>query len=325
MSSPNSPAVSGRFGAAFLRLIFQEVEEMQGEVLINDWKVALEGDKFDPKLGIGRLLIGSYGLPACLIWIHVDEIFLNGPTREKCTSPLKKILELTVLVGRICHPTKLKPPTQIHNFCGFLYDSVGTPKLRIPDNKVARTLDFLYFLVRGSRLVICGLALAVVVGTLKSLVLATPNAIGASFLHHLYQNIHNETLENFDDIHDLYHSGLALGALAQAYFSWWEQALASGLRGQVQPRDLCTLGIAWGDGSGSGSGGTFEWVDSGKGFLPKMEAWMGAWNSSIHSFTSNWRELQTVVETLKREYVVFNKLRGRVVFYFTYNEVTYNM
>jgi hypothetical protein len=38
MGSSNSPVVSGRFGAAFLRLIFQEVEEMQGEVFSNDWK-----------------------------------------------------------------------------------------------------------------------------------------------------------------------------------------------------------------------------------------------------------------------------------------------
>jgi hypothetical protein len=30
--------------------------------------------------------------------------------------------------------------------------------------------------------------------------------------------------------------------------------------------------------------------------------------------TSNWRELITVVETLKREEVVLNKLRGRMVF-----------
>jgi hypothetical protein len=112
-----------------------------------------------------------------------------------------------------------------------------------------------------------------------------------------------------------------LGALAQAYFSWWEQALTSGLREQVQPRDFCTLGVAWGDGSGRG--GTFEWVDSGNGSLPKMEASMGAWNGTVHSFTSNWRELRTVVETLKREKVVFNKLRGRMFFYFTDNEVTY--
>jgi hypothetical protein len=233
------------------------------------------------------------------------------------------MLDLTVLVGLMCHPTKLKPPAQIQKFCGFLYDSVGTPKLRIPDNKVVRALALLYFVIRGSRTVICRLALAVVVVTLQSLVSATPKAIGASFLHRVYRNIHNETLDNFDDIHDFYHSGLALGALAQANFSWWEQAFTSGIREQVQPRDFCTLGVAWGDWSGSG--GTFEWAESGKGVLPNMEAWMGAWNGDIHSFTSNWRKLRTVVETLKGEEVIFKKLRGRMVFYFTENEVTYNI
>jgi hypothetical protein len=106
MGSSNSPAVSGRFGAAFLRLICQEVEveEMQGEVLINDWRVALECSGFDPKLGIGRVLIGSDGPPVCLILIHADGIFLHGPTRAKCTSALKKILDLTVIVGLISHP-----------------------------------------------------------------------------------------------------------------------------------------------------------------------------------------------------------------------------
>jgi hypothetical protein len=103
MGSSNSPAVSGRFGAAFLRLICQKVEVMQGEVLINDWKVALEGSGFDPKIGIGRVLTGSDGLPVCLIWIHVHDIFLHGPTGAKCIFALKKILDLTVLVGLICH------------------------------------------------------------------------------------------------------------------------------------------------------------------------------------------------------------------------------
>jgi hypothetical protein len=89
---------------------------------------------------------------------------------------------------------------------------VGTPKLIIPDNKVVRALDLLEFLMRGSRTVLCCLALDVVVGTLQSLVSATPDAIGASSLHHVYRNIHNDTLENFDDIHDCYHSVLELGA-----------------------------------------------------------------------------------------------------------------
>jgi hypothetical protein len=132
---------------------------------------------------------------------------------------LEKILDLTVLVGLICHPNKLKPPAHIQNFCGFLYDSVGTHKLRIPENKVVRDLDLLDLLVRGSKTVICCLALVVVLETLQSMVPATPNASGASFLNHVYRNIHNKTLDFFNDIHDFYHSGFALGSLAQAYFS----------------------------------------------------------------------------------------------------------
>jgi hypothetical protein len=103
--------------------------------------------------------------------------------------------------------------------------------------------------------------------------------------------------------------------------------LTIGLREQVQPRDFCNLGVAWGDSSGIGigSGGTVEWVDSVKGILPNMEAWMGAWNGAVNSFTSNWSDIRTELDTLKREEVVFNKLRGRMVFYFTDNEVTYNI
>jgi hypothetical protein len=158
---------------------------MQGEVLINDWKVALEGSRFYPQLGINRVLIGSDGLLVCLIRIHADDSFLHGPTRAKCTSALKNILDLTVLVGLICHPTKIKPPAQIQIFCGFLYDSEGTPKLRIPDNKVVRALALLEFLMRGSRSIICHVDLAAVVGTLQYLVPSTPNTIGASFIHHI--------------------------------------------------------------------------------------------------------------------------------------------
>jgi hypothetical protein len=80
-----------------------------------------------------------------------------------------------------------------------------------------------------------------------------------------------------------------------------------------------------GSGSGSESGGTFEWVGSGNGALPKMEAWMGACNGTVQRFTSNWRDIRTVVETLKREEVVFNKLRDRMVLYFMDNEFTYNI
>jgi hypothetical protein len=150
-----------------------------------------------------------------------------------------------VLVGLICHPAKLKPPAQIQIFCGFLYDSEGTPKLRIPDNKVVMALALLEFLMRGSRKILCRLALTVVGGTLQYLVPATHNAIGASFLHHVYRNIHNETL----DIQHFYHSGLTLGALALSDFSWWEEALTIGIRENSSPEILyfrgCMGGWKW--------------------------------------------------------------------------------
>jgi hypothetical protein len=153
----------------------------------------------------------------------VGVIFLHGPTCAKCTSTLKKILDLAVDVGLICHPTKLKSPAQAQKICGFRYDSESTPELRIPDNKVRRALAPFGFLVRGSRTLISHLAVAVVVGTLQYFVPATHNAIGASLLYHVYRNIHDEILENFDNIQDFYHSGLDLGALAEVDFNWWEK------------------------------------------------------------------------------------------------------
>jgi hypothetical protein len=121
---------------------------MRGEVLINDWKVALEDSGFDPKLGIGRVLIGSDGFPVFFIWIHVDEIFLHGLTHAKCTSALKKILDFMVLVFLIFHPTKLKPPAQIHIFCWFLYDS---ELLLMPLGNLSYTMFTRIFIMRPLR------------------------------------------------------------------------------------------------------------------------------------------------------------------------------
>ena len=57
----------------------------------------------------------------------------------------------------------------------------------------------------------------------------------------------------------------------------------------------------WGDGSGTGTRGTsktFEDFDDFK--LPPMETWIGTWATHVHHFSSNWRELQTLVWSLER-------------------------
>jgi hypothetical protein len=96
-------------------------------------------------------------------------------------------------------------------------------------------VTLLDFLLRGSHDVLYRLTLAVVVGTIQSLVPANPNVIGASFLYLVYRNIHNDPLENFQSIRDFYHSGLDLGKFTEADFNWRRKYLKAGLIEQVQP------------------------------------------------------------------------------------------
>ena len=56
--------------------------------------------------------------------------------------------------------------------------------------------------------------------------------------------------------------------------------------------------------------------------ITDMECWMGTWAAHVHHFSSNWRELRTLLATLQR---VSNKdsIQGCTFFYFTDNLVTY--
>jgi hypothetical protein len=64
---------------------------------------------------------------------------------------------------------------------------------------------------------------------------------------------------------------------------------ATGVSGQSG-----TLVTTWGDGSGTGAGGTMEIIN---GIEPEpMLTWMGTWSPSVQSFSSNWRELRTLYQ-----------------------------
>jgi hypothetical protein len=75
--------------------------------------------------------------------------------------------------------------------------------------------------------------------------------------------------------------------------------------------------VAGGDGSGSGTGGTFEWVAPDSGPSPAMCTWMGIWSPSVHHFSSNWRELQTLTAMLSPEEQGMGNLHNVHLFYFT--------
>eukprot|EP00957_Ditylum_brightwellii_P142887 10887551-Ditylum_brightwellii.AAC.1 len=57
----------------------------------------------------------------------------------------------------------------------------------------------------------------------------------------------------------------------------------------------------WGDGSSTGTGGTFRLISSVEPAQSDKEWWMGVWTQHTLSSLSNWKELQTLVETLEQE------------------------
>jgi hypothetical protein len=61
---------------------------------------------------------------------------MNGPTKEKPMVGLKAFLNKAVDVGMLCHPAKLKDPTQSVKYMGLIFDTATKPKLVIvPEDK----------------------------------------------------------------------------------------------------------------------------------------------------------------------------------------------
>jgi hypothetical protein len=321
MGSANSPAIACRLGNSGLRLLRSESKHFQGTATENSWRQSFGGTIYHPTLGHGRVLIGADGLPAALLFAHVDDYFIHGPTLRKTCLAFNDFMDLSVRLGIICQESKTRPPSQRQKFCGFLYDTTGVPTLLIPPEKVSRAVASIAYLRAGANTgKLARLTLAVVIGRLQSLVDATPQLIGNSYLRRLYDELH--ALESRGDDGRLnYFSVIQLSNAAWLDLEWWTDFLAinsgaTGVSGQSG-----TLVSTWEDGSGTGAGGTLETHQPGKPIAP-MRIWMGTWAPEIHHFSSNWRELRTLFQTLWRERDR-QRLQDTTVFYFTDNLVSY--
>ena len=82
--------------------------------------------------------------------------------------------------------------------------------------------------------------------------------------------------------------------------------------------------MKWGDGSGTGTGGTTEFYDvvPQEDQSPTMELWMGTWGLKAKLKSSNWKEARTCLEALRQERGT-DRLKGKLVFYVTDNLVSY--
>jgi hypothetical protein len=85
MGGANSPAVAGRIGGSLIRLCRENYPTLfDGVGRTNTWYDKFQTGVFNPKLGHGFILEGEDdGLPAVLIFVHMDDYFLHGPTCEK--------------------------------------------------------------------------------------------------------------------------------------------------------------------------------------------------------------------------------------------------
>jgi hypothetical protein len=321
MGSANSPAIACRLGNSGLRLLRTESELFQGTPTENSWRNPFGGEVYHAVFGHGRFLMGADGLPAAILFAHVDDYLVHGPTHRKTCLAFNAFMDHSVRLGIICQETKTRPPSQQQKFCGFLYDTTNTPRLLIPPDKVSKAIASIHYLQAGASTGrLARLTLAVVIGRLQALVDATPRQIGNSYLRRLYDELHDMTAPRTDG-HLCYYSVVSLSPAAWLDLGWWVDFLtinpgASGVSGQSG-----TLVSTWGDGSGTGAGGTLEIHHPGTAAVP-LSTWMGTWAPEVHHFSSNWRELRTLYQTLLSERGN-NSLRHSTVFYFTDNLVSY--
>jgi len=325
MGSASSPGLAGRYGASLLRQVREREAVFQGVLQDNGWRSFLEKKPFEAHKGVGLVLMGADGLPAAIMWIHVDDIAIHAPTKSKCFKAVNSFMDAALRVGLICQPCKTRPPAQIQKYCGFIYDTTGVPCLCIPQDKIDRSIASIRFLRSGAATVrLSRLTLSVVVGLLQSLVVATPYNVGQTYLRRLYDRLHDT-----DGVPDdatgagFYYTVVNLSVDEWLDLEWWETALQLSPRQYARSRHQSIVGVTWGDGSGTGTGGTLQIVPTG-GEAMAVEAWMGVWQPRVFHFTSNWKELRTLLHTLEREIEAgTGRLHGCTVFYFTDNIVTY--
>jgi hypothetical protein len=160
------------------------------------------------------------------------------------------------------------------------------------------------------------LSLAVVVGVLESLVEATPTRIGHTYLRSLQETLHPV---GWDGKELPYYSFARLTDVNMEDLTFWLWLLRTNKGRWARSTRAGTLIPAFGDGSGTGTGGTVQYTEE-----EPLEMWMGIWSARVYHFSSNWKELRTLLATLERAAELRRTdIRGVTFFYFTDNTTTY--
>ena len=247
MGGGNSPAIACRLSNSAIRQLRSTSKAFAGKVVENTWRRSLEGQKYHPEWGHGRVRIGEDGIPACLIWGMVDDFKVHGATKRKCDEGFSAFMDLTVRLGFICQKTKTCPPDQKQKLCGLIYNTEAVPRIILPECKVSRALATLEYVIRqNSRGQLSRLSVAVMGGLLQSLVDATPARQGQTYLRRLYDEIHNVpgVLGKA-----LYYTEISLSMSVLEDLEWWISFLTENPGNESRCGKAGKLAVTFGDGS----------------------------------------------------------------------------
>jgi hypothetical protein len=316
MGAGNSPAIACRIGQGFLRMLRSDHALFQGLARDNCWWTGFRATgEYDPAHGYGYVLEGREGL-AVKIWGFVDDFLIHGPTRDSVVRATEFFLDAACRVGLMCHPRKCTPACQCVKYIGFLFDTVDIPCLRIPQSKRERALAIVdHLLFSPSEQVFSRLSLAVASGVLQSLVDATPSNLGATYLRQFHSTVRPDGLGQ----------GLApyltrttVPPTVRKELVWWQAFLESTRGRHGRLRNSATLVPNWGDGSGTGTGGTLGIPDQ------PLQMWQGQWHPVVFGFSSNWKEMATLLLTMRQlRTLAKRQIEGTTIFYFTDNSTVY--
>jgi hypothetical protein len=222
-------------------------------------------------------------------------------------------MDLAVKVGLLAHPLKLTPPSQEVKYTGFLWNMKAIPTLKVPSYKVDKSITFIDYAL-DHRDHLSRLCLAVVKGVLESEVDATPSRSSHTHLRSLGRTLNPIGWEGLP-----YYSFARLTDEDVTNLTWWENVVKSNGGHTSRADNASILVPSFGDGSGTGTGGTVQYC------LDKpLQMWKAVRTTSAHLNSSNWKEAETLRLTLARAKSSGRaEVRGCIFLYFTENIVTY--
>ena len=245
------------------------------------------------------------GTQAAENFTYVDDVLGIAPDYTTALAALRRLVVHSGSFGFVMKYKKMRAPAQTdRSYNGFDIETrpeFGGPKLIVRAEAKDTALAHLRVLqaerTPNSTTAVSRRFLAKAVGKLQSLCPAVP--YGSTFLRRMYDGVHCLDLPAAKRPGTNYDVPVRLGSEQWKDVDWWVRALENHSGQRLFTNADVHTWVSYTDGSGHGTGGcNHEFSDRA---LPRVEFFSGTWSKRVVSMTSNWKELRTILLSLRRE------------------------